>query len=79
MEVQKEEDVASCIGLAFPPTLMDKVNALIAPLLNMRKARAYAARPEVQALHEEMTSLPHCAKHGTVSTILFIMNLLRKK
>ena len=76
MDVQ--EDIASCIGLAFPPTLMDKVNALRAPLLNMRKARAYAARPDVQALHKEMASLPRCAKHGTVSTILFMMNLLRK-
>ena len=77
--VDVQEDIASCIGLAFPPTLMDKVNVLRAPLLNMRKARAYAARPDVQALHKEMAALPRCAKHGTVSTILFYDEFAKKK
>ena len=74
-----DEDIAICIGLAFPPSLMDKVNELRAPALNMRKARAYAALPKVQALHAQLATLPRCAKHGTVSTIMFFMNLLRKK
>ena len=49
---------------------MDKVNELRAPILNMRKAKVYAAHPQIKALHEELLALPCCQLHGTVSVLL---------
>ena len=43
------------------------------PEMNLAKARAYGAHPTIQALHQELATLPRCAEHGTVRVFFFIL------
>ena len=45
---------------------------VMAPEMNLAKARAYGAHPTIKALHEELATLPRCAEHGTVRVNVFV-------
>ena len=61
------KDIRSFLAATVNPHAVEAVSGVLRPQREMERAKAYAARPGVQALHREMASLPRCAQHGTVS------------
>ena len=70
-----EDDVFATVRQALPPTVNPNVFVQIGDVMRLEvelaQAKAYGQRPDIQAIHEELSTLPRCAKHGTVSFILF--------
>ena len=61
------------------PNVFDQIGDVMRPEVELAKAKAYWQSPKIVALHEELSTLPRCAKHGTVSfyvLIFFIFLLL---
>ena len=54
------------------PSVFDQIGDVMRPEVELAQARAYGQRPQVKAIHEEMSTLPRCAKHGTVSILKFV-------
>ena len=56
---------------AVPQKMMEDTREILAPKINMEKAREHAEK--MRAVHAELNTLPRCAKHGTVSFCLFFV------
>ena len=67
------DDVFDTVRQVLPPTVdpsvFDQIGNVMRPEVELAQAKAYGQRPQVKAIHEEMSTLPRCAKHGTVSIL----------
>mgnify|MGYP001798174743 CR=1 FL=1 len=68
-----DDDVFATMRQALPPTVnpkvFDEIGDVMWPEVELARAKAYGQRPAIVALHNELSTLPRCAKHGTVSVM----------
>ena len=73
------DDVFATVRQVLPPTVdpsvFNQIGNVMRPEVELAQAKAYDQRPAIKEIHEEMSTLPRYAKHGTVSIFLnFILN-----